>query len=402
LNASSIGFEPAGLSELIGLGYEAARSRQAWRAFASHLATASGSQVATIQYMDDDQPERSFLVAGGLGSEYEEAFATTSWQNDEDRFWTTMRDQPSRTIRLSNEIVSRADMRKNFAYRYLAKPWKLEHYLLSTIRTGNGISAFLSLGRTAGNPPFEHGDKQVFSKMVLSHVERSMALHKALADTQAAKAALSAVADMPPHGLVVFDSAGRSLFVNKKAAEIFGASQGLAFVNGHLHASTPEAHGRLENAMSMAVHGAMGAVIPAPDPVIVPREGHVQPYHVTFSQLNSRDGYRDIPAHSAVAALIHEDWLAGRQYLPKMLRSTYHLTDAEIRLCVAMIDGKSLLQAAKTLNISRNTAKTHLNRVFNKTGVHSQAALLALLSTGRRPKLPILKGPSTARSLSDL
>jgi len=398
LNATSIRFEAAELSQLIGLGYEAALNRSAWRAFANDMVVATGSQMAIIQYMEDDRPERSFLVSGGLSGDFEEAFARTSWLSDDDQFWAHIRNQPSGTIRLSDEIMSAKDMRKTPVYERVAMPWKLEHFLISAVHTGNGISAFLTLGRTAGKPPYVDADKALFGSMVLSHVQRSMSLHKALADTREAKAALSAVADMPPHGLVIFDSSGKSLFVNRKASEIFEASQGLAFVNGHLHAAVPEAHGRLETALSMAVHGAMGAVIPAPEPVIVPRQGHTQPYHVSFSQLNLNGGAEDLPARSALAALIHEDWLSGTRFLPKMLRSTYHLTEAEIRMCLAMVDGKSLLQAAKALNISRNTAKTHLTRVFNKTGVHSQAALLRLLSTGKRPRLPILKGPSTAGS----
>jgi DNA-binding CsgD family transcriptional regulator len=52
-----------------------------------------------------------------------------------------------------------------------------------------------------------------------------------------------------------------------------------------------------------------------------------------------------------------------------------------------MLEGKSLVEAATVLTISRNTAKTHLARIFAKTGVASQASLLRLLSKGSRPKI---------------
>jgi DNA-binding CsgD family transcriptional regulator len=70
-----------------------------------------------------------------------------------------------------------------------------------------------------------------------------------------------------------------------------------------------------------------------------------------------------------------------------ILRSYYGLTRSEIRLCQAMLGGKSLIQAAASASISRNTAKTHLSRVFDKMGVTSQAALLRLLAKGTRPKV---------------
>ena len=45
------------------------------------------------------------------------------------------------------------------------------------------------------------------------------------------------------------------------------------------------------------------------------------------------------------------------------------------------LSGKSAQEAAVALHISPNTIKTHLARIFNKTGVHSQTALLQLLTT---------------------
>jgi DNA-binding CsgD family transcriptional regulator len=119
---------------------------------------------------------------------------------------------------------------------------------------------------------------------------------------------------------------------------------------------------------------------------------------VAFSRLTSGDDAHDLPVGSSVVAMIHEEWLSGPKYLATMLRNTYGLTSAEVRLCQAMLEGKSLSEAASDTRISRNTAKTHLSRVFNKTGVRSQAALLRLLSAGIRPKLPILNIPSTGGS----
>jgi len=222
--------------------------------------------------------------------------------------------------------------------------------------------------------------------------------HRALENGRQRNAALSAVMDMTPYGLVVFDTRAQTLMVNKPASRMFGTGEGLTMVNGRLHAAVPEAHARLENALSMAVHGALGAVIPAPDPVIVPRNGNSHPYHVVFSRLQFDDRAHDLPDGSAVMAIIHEDWPSGSKYLPFTLQYVYKLTASEVRVCQAMLVGKSLSESAATLNISRNTAKTHLTRIFSKTGVRSQAELLRLLSTGIRPKLPILNTPSTGGS----
>lgn len=61
------------------------------------------------------------------------------------------------------------------------------------------------------------------------------------------------------------------------------------------------------------------------------------------------------------------------------LQQLYALTPAEARLTVILIRGLSIVAAE--LGISQNTARTHLKRIFQKTGTHRQSALVNLLLT---------------------
>ncbi|QYO77595.1 LuxR C-terminal-related transcriptional regulator [Devosia salina] len=61
----------------------------------------------------------------------------------------------------------------------------------------------------------------------------------------------------------------------------------------------------------------------------------------------------------------------------------FGLSVAQRRLARLIADGRSLPDAAAQMGISANTAKTHLQRIYDKTGVHSQPALVrVLLSVG--------------------
>jgi len=391
--ATSIQIDTGKLSRLIGLGYEASLTRTAWREFVDTIAAVSGSPLAMLQYIDDDHPERSFLACGGLGEDFERLFTKVRWQSEDDQFWTAIRNSPSGTVRLGQEIMVREVMHRSPAYHLVAKPWNLEHFLISAVTTGSGVSAYLSLGRTAKQSPFVEGDKMLFNQMVLSHLQRSFVLYRALGATRQTNALLTAVFDTAPYGMVLFDTRGRPRAVNQVASAIFEAAAGLTLINGRLHASDPVAHARLEDALSMALHSALGASVGPPDAVVVPRRNHKHPYHVVFSRIRLREITDGFPTGTAVGALIHEGWLTDTVYMPTLLRSTYGLTRAEIRLCQAMLEGKSLSEAAEALAISRNTAKTHLARVFNKSGVTSQAALLRLLAQGTQGPGPRITNP---------
>ncbi len=56
----------------------------------------------------------------------------------------------------------------------------------------------------------------------------------------------------------------------------------------------------------------------------------------------------------------------------------YDLTPAELKVAGAILRGHSGLSAADSLGVSYNTVKTHLKRIYAKTGTNSQAALIRL------------------------
>lgn len=66
-----------------------------------------------------------------------------------------------------------------------------------------------------------------------------------------------------------------------------------------------------------------------------------------------------------------------------MAAAIYGLSASQRRLAGFIADGQSLPDAARQMDISTNTAKTHLQRIYDKTGVHTQPALIrVLLSIG--------------------
>jgi DNA-binding CsgD family transcriptional regulator len=60
-------------------------------------------------------------------------------------------------------------------------------------------------------------------------------------------------------------------------------------------------------------------------------------------------------------------------------QAVYGLSGGQMRIAARIAAGDGLKKAAATLGISINTARTHLSRIFEKTGVNSQTALVRLL-----------------------
>ncbi len=63
----------------------------------------------------------------------------------------------------------------------------------------------------------------------------------------------------------------------------------------------------------------------------------------------------------------------------ELLQRAYDLTATEARVCSLLADGQSVDDVSEKLGISPNTARTHIKRIFSKTGATRQASLVKLL-----------------------
>jgi DNA-binding CsgD family transcriptional regulator len=57
----------------------------------------------------------------------------------------------------------------------------------------------------------------------------------------------------------------------------------------------------------------------------------------------------------------------------------FGLTPAESNLLAALCGGASLIEASAHLGVARTTARTHLQRIFDKSGTHRQAELVRMV-----------------------
>jgi DNA-binding CsgD family transcriptional regulator len=63
----------------------------------------------------------------------------------------------------------------------------------------------------------------------------------------------------------------------------------------------------------------------------------------------------------------------------------FDLTEAEAKLALGLASGLSLAEVAQGQGIRMTTARTHLARVFSKTGTRQQSQVAALLRAAELP-----------------
>jgi DNA-binding CsgD family transcriptional regulator len=167
------------------------------------------------------------------------------------------------------------------------------------------------------------------------------------------------IADLLPHGVILCDRRGKVLFANCLAEALLAKADALCVdrsgeIRGRIPAETACLRQALETGGAVRASRESGETLPLlvcplpPDGAVI----------FVGDRESSMAGTREAIAH----------W--------------YDLTPAEARLAAALAEGESLEEAAGLLGITRNTARTHLKRIFAKTGTNRQGALVRLLLTG--------------------
>ncbi len=104
----------------------------------------------------------------------------------------------------------------------------------------------------------------------------------------------------------------------------------------------------------------------------------VAPFRSEGASLRSSLGSA-APRDAAAIVFLHDPEQAAARP-SETLRALFELTPAEARLALAMLDGNSLAEAAEAHRVSRETVRSQMKSVLQKTGARRQSELTRLLA----------------------
>ncbi|WID97422.1 helix-turn-helix transcriptional regulator [Bosea vestrisii] len=178
--------------------------------------------------------------------------------------------------------------------------------------------------------------------------------------------------------IIIVDSAMQLTYANAAADELLAVPQGLLAVRGgKLYAHASREQNGLKDLVAGAsdLAGARGQMLlrarsPEADDVSV----CVTPLSASYA-LSGRSS--DVMIVARVIAPARGQLAAAQQL--------FDLTEAEARLAVGLASGLSLAELAQRQGIKITTARTHLARIFWKTGTRQQSQVAALLRAAELP-----------------
>jgi DNA-binding CsgD family transcriptional regulator/PAS domain-containing protein len=209
-------------------------------------------------------------------------------------------------------------------------------------------------------------------RLLAPHLRRAAAISRILDDTAERAATFEAALDATQAGAVLVRGDMQIVHANAAADTMLRGGDPIRSADGRLQLAEALAPGHLEASVEAASAGAAtlgrrGIGIPARGADGSPLVAHVMP-------LEARSG-----AKIDADAVVFVADTGGAEPLPsESLERLFGLTPAEARIFELIGAGQAPASVAATLGIAPSTVKTHLLRVFAKTGAKRQVDLVKL------------------------
>jgi DNA-binding CsgD family transcriptional regulator len=211
--------------------------------------------------------------------------------------------------------------------------------------------------------------------LVVPHIERAVSISRKLRRLELEQAARDRKLRADHAGMILVDSKGQCLYADDEAEELLAAEAGVRTVNGHVRLEETRADLLLTSAIRAC--GLCEPGQPCGSTLQVIRGASRPP--LTVEVLPHRKNPGNPHALPAAAMLLFRDPGPGNAIRTESLRRRFGLTPAEAALAIEMLEGDGRSAAAARCGITINTARTHLSRIFEKTGVKRQAELIRVL-----------------------
>jgi DNA-binding CsgD family transcriptional regulator len=173
-------------------------------------------------------------------------------------------------------------------------------------------------------------------------------------------------------GLYLLDADGRLMHTNTAGQALLDARDILHDNRGQLTACDPIVNHALRHAFASALDTG-GIAVP-----MIGADG--QRYVAHALPLTSGTRRHTGAAYGAVVALFVRKAALTVPPRSEVIRAAFKLTPTELRVLLAIVELGGVPEVAAAFGVANTTVRTHVNRLFEKTGTARQADLVKLVA----------------------
>lgn len=373
--------EIAQVSSLIGDIYDAALDPSRWSGALLKARDYVGGSAATLFSKDAmSKTGMSFYSCGDVDPRYTQLYFEIYVKLDPSTSAHVLAEieQPISTV----DIMPHHEFQETRFYKEWAAPQGLVDFVSTALdKTTTGAALFGVFRK------HEHGvvddDTRWRVRQIAPHIRRAVVIGKVIERKTAEAAAFADALDGLSTGMFLVDRTGRIVHANASGHELMADGAALCGSNGRIAPTDAGAARALSEIVAAAgdgdeAVGVRGIALP-----LAARNGEQYVAHVLPLTCGARR--RAGANYAAVAAVFVRKASIEAPSPPEVIARQYSLTPTELRVMLATVEIGGVPQVADALGIGEATVKTHLHRVFGKTGASRQADLVKLVAAFANP-----------------
>jgi DNA-binding CsgD family transcriptional regulator len=280
------------------------------------------------------------------------------------------------------DLVSYEQYRKGRFYQEWLKPQRCADVANVVIDDSNPRCPVLLTALPAGQRMVDAEMRRRIALLV-PHAHRALMINQAIEVRQSEASDFADALDGLSAGVFLVDGAGRIIHSNSAGQAMLAEGDILRSVGGSIVIRDARVNQRLREILVVARDKA-DAIHDSAFPLIADdgthHVAHVLPLRTVVRGIHG-------PNPKAVAALFVRRAELDSRSGGTLLARTFELTPTELRVLRSIVEIGGVPETAQQLGIAETTVKTHLHRVFSKTGTNRQADLVKLAAGFASPLL---------------
>ena len=361
-----------GLTQMIGEIYDAVLESSRWSIVLAKIAKFVGGQAAGLLSKDAVSKSGNVYYQAGIDPCYVQLYSETYWKFDP---VARLPDCEVEQIVSVPDLVSYNDFRVGRFYREWAEPQGWVDAANAVLEKTKTSCVYLAVLRNAAAGMVDDEMRRRM-KLIVPHVRRAVRTGKVIDLKQAEAATFADILDGLSPAVILVDAEGKIVHGNAASQTVLEKGDFLRSVQGRLTATDAQADEALHGAIvaAGADTGEKASAVPLIGGSRTDRfVAHVLP-------LTIGEQRKIGPTSKAVAALFVRKAEFETAPPSEVIGKTYNLTPTELRVLRAIVKLGGVRQVAGNLGVADTTVKTHLGRLFEKTGVSRQADLIKLVA----------------------
>jgi DNA-binding CsgD family transcriptional regulator len=365
------GRTPAELDDVISCFYDAALGKVSWEEPLRMAATAMNAHNAVFSVRDPVTRKAHFSF-GNFGTDpafarnFAQTYATLS------PFVVATAISPEGKAVNPINLIGREDYERGRFYKEWSAPQNYHDYVGSILLRQPHAIYTIAFGRTKDLPLFDDDDMQIL-EFLAPHVTRALQFSERLNTFETERTELLSTLDSLATPIFLLDRDFRIRQINTAALALVDADQGVANRNGTLFFTDSAVEQEFKSLR--AIETGHAAILKSR------LKAGLQVQLLARNIANQRDPGQ---THAERILVVIDRPSASTPPLAQNISDRFGITISELRVLLLLVDGKSTDVIANDLGISRNTVKTHISHMFQKTGTHNQRQLLKTVSESGR------------------